>query len=228
MEIEPVEITPTPMSGGGKSIENTKTFFNHIFNFDTDSKNDMLNIAQYSILSIIPIVLLNKSIQKYIPPIDDNKGSLEIIAEIIIQVVVMFLGMLFIHRLITYIPTHSEVNYSNFNVTNIVLPFLIIVLSLQTKLGEKVNIIIERTNDILNGNLSQRENMENKKDTHVQPLPTPPPPPIATQQHTQPEMQPQTQPQMQPQMQPQIEGFGNNDGDIMAANDIFSSFGSNF
>lgn len=230
MEIEPDGINP--MLGGGiasesKSISNTKSFFNHVFNFDTDSKNDMLNIAQYSILSIIPIILLNKSIQKYVPPVDDEKGTLEITAEIIIQIIVMFLGMMFIHRIITYIPTHSEINYSTFNVTNIVLPFLIIVLSLQTKLGEKVNIIIERFNDILDGNISSREPMKNKEDNNVQPLPTPPPPPIPTQQSHQ---QQHPMPDMQPQYsQPPItEGFNNNESDIMAANDVFSSFGSNF
>lgn len=235
MEIEPTEINPMLSGGstisGGKPIENTKSFFSHVFNFDTNSKNDMLNIAQYSILSIIPIILLNKSIQKYVPPVDDDKGTLEITAEIIIQIIVMFLGMMFIHRIITYIPTHSEIDYSTFNVTNIVLPFLIIVLSLQTKLGEKVNIIIERFNDILDGNISSRESMKNKEDNNVQPLPTPPPPPIATQQQSQPQQHPMPEMQSLYHQPPITEGFNNNnnnENDVMAANDVFSSFGSNF
>ena len=35
----------------------------HVFNFDDDSKNEMMNIVQYSLLAVIPIVFLNKSSQ---------------------------------------------------------------------------------------------------------------------------------------------------------------------
>ena len=57
-----------------ESLDNTtKTasgFFKHVLNFDEDSKSDMLNVIQYSIISIIPIVILNKSMQKYVPEAD--------------------------------------------------------------------------------------------------------------------------------------------------------------
>lgn len=50
-----------------KGNKSTTNFMNHIFNFDENSKIDMLNIVQYSIVSIVPIVILNKSIQKICP-----------------------------------------------------------------------------------------------------------------------------------------------------------------
>ena len=132
------EASKTVSSGGaGPSL------IKHVFNFDDDSKNEMMNIIQYSLLAVIPIVFLNKSIQKFVPDVDEEKGSLEILVEVIGQIVIMFIGILLIHRLITYIPTYSNVKYADFNIINVILGFLVIVLSLQTKLGEKVNILLE-------------------------------------------------------------------------------------
>ena len=42
----------------------------------------MLNIAQYTVVALIPIVILNKVMQKFVPEADDEKGSVELLAEI--------------------------------------------------------------------------------------------------------------------------------------------------
>ena len=68
-------------------------FFKYLFNFDDTTKSELLNIMQFSTLSLIPIVILNKAMQKYVPEADDQKGSLEILAEIIIQTFVLFIGI---------------------------------------------------------------------------------------------------------------------------------------
>jgi len=132
-------------------------FFKHVFNFEDDSKSEMSNIVQYSILSLFPIVLLNKSMQKYVPEADEKKGSLEVLAEIVIQVVYMFLGLLFIHRIITYIPTYSGVDYPDFNVIFIILAVLMVILSLQTKLGDKVGILVDRVGDLWEGKSGEKK-----------------------------------------------------------------------
>jgi hypothetical protein len=126
-------------------------FLKHVFNFDEDSKEEMLNIIQYSVLALIPIVILNKCMQRFVPEADEEKGNVEILAEIIVQVIVMFLGILIIHRIITYIPTYSGAKYADFSVTNIILAVLLIVLSLQTKLGEKVSILVDRISELWEG-----------------------------------------------------------------------------
>ena len=125
-------------------------FFKHVFNFDDDSKADMLNIMQYSFLAIIPLVLFNKSLQKLVPEADENKHSIELSMEVVAQVIIVFLGILIIHRIITFIPTYSGTKYAEFNVTNIILSVLLILLSLQTKLGEKISILAERVVDFWN------------------------------------------------------------------------------
>jgi hypothetical protein len=63
----------------------------------------------------------------------------------------MFLGILIIHRIITFILTYSGEKYADFNVTSIILVMLVIILSLQTKLGEKVSIIVDRVMEVWEG-----------------------------------------------------------------------------
>jgi hypothetical protein len=133
------------------SDDSKKNFLKHVFNFDEDSKSDMLNIIQYSLIAIIPVVILNKSMQKYVPEADDQKGSVEVLAEIILQIVVMFIGLLTVHRMITFVPTYSGMNYPDFSIIFIILAVLMITLSLQTKLGEKVGILVDRITELWEG-----------------------------------------------------------------------------
>ena len=135
-------------------------FFKHVFNFDEESKADMLNIIQYAVLALIPVIILNKVMQRFVPEADEDKGSIEITAEILAQVVVMFLGILLIHRIVTYIPTYSGEKYAGFSVTNIILAMLVIILSLQTKLGEKVSILVDRVVELWEG---PKDNKKGKK-----------------------------------------------------------------
>ena len=135
------------------NIENSKSlgFFNSVFDFGQDSKAEMSNIIQYSIMAIVPIILLNKATQSLIPEVDESKSSLELGAEVAFQTIFMFLGLYIIHKAIIYVPTYSELKYSELNITNIILVALVIVLSLQTRLGEKANIIYERLWDYIDG-----------------------------------------------------------------------------
>lgn len=152
------------------SSDDSKSFFKHVFNFDDDSKSEILNILQYSVLAIIPIVILNKSMQKYVPEGDDKKSSLEITAEVIIQIVVMFIGLLLIHRIITFIPTYSGAKYPDFHIVYIVLAVLMITMSLQTKLGEKVSILVDRITELWEGKKEQKKGSKNGNVKVSQPI----------------------------------------------------------
>lgn len=138
------------------SDDSNKSFFKHVFNFDDDSKSDILNIMQYALVAIIPVVILNKTIGKYVPEADDKKSSLEITAEVIIQIIVTFMGLLIIHRMITFIPTYSGSKYPEFQVVYIILAILMITMSLQTKLGEKVSVLVDRVLQLWNGETSAK------------------------------------------------------------------------
>jgi hypothetical protein len=128
-----------------------KTFLSHVFSTTEEGKAEILNTTQYALLGVVPIVVLNKLIQRFIPEADHDKSSLELVVEVFIQLIIMFCGVILIHRVITYFPTYSGFKYENLMLTNVILAFLIIVLSIQTKLGLKVNILFDRVNELWNG-----------------------------------------------------------------------------
>ena len=132
-----------------------KTFLNHVFSSTEEGKAEILNVIQYALMAVIPIVILNKSIQRFIPEADTEKSSLEILAEIFIQLIVMFCGIIIIHRIITYFPTYSGFKYEHLTLTNVILAFLVLVLSIQTKMGIKVNIMVDRLGELWNGSTAK-------------------------------------------------------------------------
>ena len=136
-------------------------FFKHVFNFDEESKSEMVNIIQYAVLALVPVVILNKIMQRFVPEADDDKGSVEITAEILAQIIFMFLGILLIHRIVTYIPTYSGEKYQAWNVIGPIIPMLVILASLQTKLGEKISILVDRVIELWEGPKDTKSN--NKK-----------------------------------------------------------------
>jgi hypothetical protein len=104
---------------------NKKSFLSHVFSTTEEGKAEILNVVQYSLLGVVPIVALNKMIQRFIPEADSEKSSLELLAEIFIQLVVMFCGIIIIHRIITYIPTYSGFKYESLALTNVILAFFV-------------------------------------------------------------------------------------------------------
>jgi len=151
----------------GTELSSKKSFISHIFSNNEEGKAEFFNVIQYSLMGVIPIVILNKLIQRFIPEADLEKSTLELLAEISIQIVVMFCGIIFIHRVITYFPTYSGFAYENLTLTNVILAFLIIVLSIQTKLGIKVNILFDRAVDLWNGTSSSEKKEKVKKGLRV-------------------------------------------------------------
>lgn len=224
-------------------------FFKHVFNFEDDSKSEILNIIQYSLIAIVPIVLLNKAMQKFVPEADEEKGSLELLAEIIIQIVVMFLGILITNRVITYIPTYSGTKYPEFSVTYIILAVLVITLSLQTKLGEKVSILVDRIMDLWDGKKDDKKKKKNSSGNVkvTQPISQPPSSAAVTQSLYNDSTPINQLPQDSQQQMPDYNGMYRNDsnplvgaatpggmegymnqGPVAANEALGGSFGSNF
>ena len=141
-------------------------FFKYVFNFDDDNKSMLLNLFQYSFLSTPLIVLVLKLINYYTPEDDDEKGTLEILAEIIGSLSIILLSIWFINKIIRYVPTYSKMDYAAFNETNFLLAFLILLFTMQTKLGAKINILVERLVDLYEGktNLKDSKKKKNNKD----------------------------------------------------------------
>jgi hypothetical protein len=133
-----------------KDVTNN-SFVSHVFSTTEEDKGELLNVIQYSLMGVIPIVLMNKLIQRFIPEADPEKSSLELLAEIGIQLVVIFGSLVFIHRMITFVPSYSGFKYERLTLTNVILAFLVIVLSIQSKIGIKANILVDRVYEMWNG-----------------------------------------------------------------------------
>jgi len=144
-----------------------KTFLSHVFSTTEEGQAELLNVIQYSSMGVVPIVMLNKMVQRFIPEADPEKSALELLAEIFIQLTIMFCGAIIIHRAITYFPTYSGFKYENLTLTNVILAFLIIVLSIQTKLGLKVNILFDRVVELWNGPSTEETKQNVKQNVSV-------------------------------------------------------------
>ena len=141
-------------------------FFKYVFNFDETNKGILLNLFQYAFISVPLVILVLKLMNYYTPEEDDAKGTLEIIMEIIVSISVILLSIWFINKIIRFIPTISKMDYPLFNETNFILPLFIVLFTMQTKLGAKINILVERLVDLYDGktNLKDDKNNKNKKD----------------------------------------------------------------
>lgn len=133
------------------SNESKKNFFKYVLNFDEDTKFEIMNIMQFSVIGVIPIIILIKLMDKYIPEIDDTKGSVEILAEIVIQLLVLFVAMYFVNRIITYFPTFSGMDYPKITLFIGVLSILFGVIVFDSKIKDKINIITERLYELWEG-----------------------------------------------------------------------------
>jgi hypothetical protein len=130
--------------GGSSNKLSPSGFFYYVFNFDSDNKAVLFNMLQYLIIALIPVIILLKLVKEYIPEDNDKKDNLELLFEIILQLGVLFIAIFFIDKITRYFPTYSKVPYSKFNEVSFIIPTLILIITMQTKLGAKINIIYSR------------------------------------------------------------------------------------
>lgn len=139
------------MSGGNTNRLSPSGFFYYVFNFDSDNKAVLFNMLQYLIFSLIPVIVLLKFVKEYIPEDNDKKDNLELLFEIILQLGILFIAIFFIDKITRYFPTYSKVPYSKFNEISFIIPTLILIITMQTKLGAKINILYSRVMELWNG-----------------------------------------------------------------------------
>lgn len=145
----------TVASGGAMNSLTNNSFIQHVTRFDNDTKTELSNVIQYLLIAIIPIYLLNKTLIDFMPSYDQNKGNIEVLGEIVIQNIALFLGIYIINRIVCYLPTFSGENMSEINLMNIVL--LIVFISINSENGKKLNLVYERL-------LGSKENFEENED----------------------------------------------------------------
>jgi hypothetical protein len=135
-------------------------FIKYLFDIDEENKHELINLIQYAVLALIPILLILKAIKHFIPEEDETKGSLEIMAETIGQVIFMIGSIWFLDRIIRYIPTYTGANYGSLNPFSFLIPLLLILSTMQTKFGAKINILFDRAIDAWNGNTVNKKEVQ--------------------------------------------------------------------
>ena len=125
---------------GGKS----DSFLSYLTTITTVEKNELLNVFQYILLVIIPLVLFLKFMKEYIPPENRSKSSIEITTEVLIQLFLIFVVFWMIHKIVLYIPTYSKSPYEKINLIQMALPVLFLLLCMKSTLSEKMSILLER------------------------------------------------------------------------------------
>jgi hypothetical protein len=124
-------------------------FISHMTRFDDVIKGDLMNIVQYTSLGVVPVLLLNKLVNTIFPDLDEDKASWEIGSEILGQLLIMFVGVFYINRVITYVSPYSGRDYPTINVLFTILPVLMLLLSIQSKISSKSNVLYHRFRVIL-------------------------------------------------------------------------------
>jgi hypothetical protein len=140
-------------------------FIQHVFNFDEEHRGEMSNILQYTFLSIIPLVVIIKLIERVIPDVDSQKGSIEILCEILAEIFIFFMGFYFTNKIILYIKPYSEIEYPTIVLQS--LSFMFIILSMNTKISNKVNILVDRLYTVWNGGNSSNDKRVKKTNVKV-------------------------------------------------------------
>lgn len=120
-----------------------KTFLNHVFNFDKDTRAELLNILQFASIGFIPLIILIKILEKYNPNPDKKKMSIKILVEIVLHLIYLLLGIFFILRIITYFPTISGVDYPKISIITVMIAILISI-TINEKISNKINILFDR------------------------------------------------------------------------------------
>ena len=136
--MDPDDVEEGMVGGSGGS------FVEHMTNLSVLEKNELLNMAQYILLAIIPLALFLKVMKLYVPEGDDEKNSIEIVIEVIVQSIAIFAVFFFIHKWVVFFPTYSKSPYSSLNLIQIILVVLFLMLCMKNAFSEKVSILLDR------------------------------------------------------------------------------------
>jgi hypothetical protein len=226
-------------------IQQTGGFVGHVFSLNNDNKNELFNLVQYLVVVILPLMFFNNLIDDIIPPLNEKKSHVEITIEVVGHAL-LILGLVYLlHRIITFIPTHSGRDYDNLSL----LTLLLAVILFNSKIVKKSNELFKRAKVAWEGKEEPKKTKKNGKqqqNTNVisvsQPISNgvlPPTVPTHSPQNGNgyvEQFQQMTAPQStnqppQQQMQAPQQGFQNTpqmpmQNEPMAANDGFGAFSS--
>ena len=140
------------------------TVVKHIFKFDDETKANLMNLTQYTLLAVIPVAILQNISEKLFPKYDSSKGTIELLAEILGQAITTLIGLFFIHRVITAVPTFSGTAMGDINLFSIIVVFLLTSFMFDGKIQKKFDAISERMIDVWEGKSADTKDKKKQKD----------------------------------------------------------------
>jgi len=163
---------------GGKS----ESFMSYLTTITPVEKNELLNVFQYVLLVVIPLVLFLKFMKEYIPPENPTKSTIETTTEVVIQLLLIFVVFWIIHKVVLYIPTYSNTPYEKLNMIQMVLPVLFLLFCMKSSISEKLSILLERGLIVLGMKTEGMEEPKKNESPRTGPSQGPPNPTMYTGQ----------------------------------------------
>ena len=135
------------------TFSKTPSFFSYITTFEDEHKHDLMNIFQYALVIMIPVILLNKGIGEIFSSSTENKTTLEVSFELICELCLLLFGIYMAHRVASYIPTYSGTPYTPFSFIGFVLSFIVIIFNFDTNLRAKFDYVFQNVYDMIHGKI---------------------------------------------------------------------------
>jgi len=165
--------TVEQIQNGGS--DNDKSFVDYMTSFSATEKAQLMNLIQYCGIIVVPLLAVLKLMKIYMPVNNPLKPTSELVFEVLVQLIVILVAFFFIHKLVLYFPTYSQVNYENFSLLSGMLPLLFLMFTLDTKISEKLNILFDRLLEMLGlikepyEDDEEKESKENKERSFTPP-----------------------------------------------------------
>ena len=127
---------------------NSKGFFTKVLEMDTDTKNGLMNGIQYIAMAVIPIAIVDMVTKQWFSSGNPtNKGSVELLAEVLGQAVITLVLLFMVHKLIIAVPTYTGTPMTRINYSTVSLVFLMAAFALNQGMGNKINVVFTRLQD---------------------------------------------------------------------------------
>tara|TARA_B100000575_G_scaffold48614_1_gene35603 strand:- start:2008 stop:2760 length:753 start_codon:yes stop_codon:yes gene_type:complete len=151
-----------------RALNGGKGFINHVFNFNNDTKVELMNLAQYLIMVLIPLSFLNKFIETVIPKPDESRGSIEILVEVLGHSFLLLASVFMVDRIAQYAPSYSGKEMNAISLATLVIVFVMFT----TKTRQKMDLLYARVNRSWNGEEApEKKKQANGKGGPVQQKP---------------------------------------------------------
>lgn len=121
-----------------------QAFTEHVFDASFNGRKELMNMLQYGFVSAAVLMPLLAGVDAVIPEVSFHTHTILLMFEICAQLLLQMLVILFVHRVVTFMPTISGVQYAPVSPSAALIPFLVVMFTLHTKLSAKATIVGDR------------------------------------------------------------------------------------